>query len=222
MTFRSVFLAIVIAGFIATGAVAQDEFTQKDARDMAFSEMSEDKQKQVIAMLKKLMKDSKGKAEESIRENGSIVPYGYVLNPQGEGQFLHMDPEQKLKAEVTAHAIQKSILTNAVRGNLVASGLYMTMGMPRGLEKETREKLEESLEGDRTLEDVRFLLVELQHLGGLGLVTTIPYWKDDEDKWVFGEPAQQKVEPSLQSSVQNQIQKAAERQKKKQAQGSGS
>jgi len=32
---------------------------------------------------------------------------------------------------------------------------------------------------------VRFLMVELQHLGGLGLLMTVPYWESDEGKWVL-------------------------------------
>jgi len=44
-----------------------------------------------------------------------------------------------MKAEVAAHAIQKSILTNAVRGQLAASAIFLTMGLPEGLEEETRK-----------------------------------------------------------------------------------
>lgn len=205
---------LVVGALMGVEAPAQDSgMTQKETRNMAFGQLSEEKQKHVIAMLKKIFKDAKGKAEKSIRENGSMVPYGYAANNQGQGQFLHIDPEQRLKAEVAAHAIQKTIITNAVRGDLAASGMFLTMGVPSGLEEETRKKLEKSIKGDRGIEDVRFLMVELQHLGGLGLLMTVPYWQDDSGKWVFGEPVSQQVSPELQKSVQRIMRKAAQQQK---------
>jgi len=42
------------------------------------------------------------------------------------------------------------------------------MGLPEGLEEETRKKLESSIKGDRELGDVRFLMVELQTSGRIG------------------------------------------------------
>ncbi|TDT41564.1 hypothetical protein DES49_1660 [Halospina denitrificans] len=214
MKLKSIGLALLIAGaLVAVEAPAQEEgMTQEKAKEMAFGQLSEEKQKQVIAMLKKIFKDAKGKAEKSIRENGSMVPYGYAANNQGQGQFLHIDPEQKLKAEMAAHAIQKTIITNAVRGDLAASGMFLTMGVPQGLQEETRKKLEKSIKGDRGIEDVRFLMVELQHLGGLGLLMTVPYWQSDEGKWVFGEPVSQQVSPELQRSVQRIMRKASQKQ----------
>lgn len=214
MKLKSIGMALLIAGaLIAVEAPAQEEgMTQQKAKEMAFGQLSEDKQKQVIAMLKKVFKDAKGKGEKSIRENGSMVPYGYAANNQGKGQFLHIDPEQEMRAEVAAHAIQKTIITNAVRGQLAASGLFMTMGSPSRLDEETEKKLNESIEGDRGIDDVRFLMVELQHLGGLGLLMTVPYWQNDEEKWVFGDPVSQQVPPELQRSVQRIMRKAAEKQ----------
>ena len=96
---------------------------------------------------------------------------------------------------------------------MAASGLFLTMGAPEGLDKETRRKLEESIQGDRGVEDVRFLMVELQHLGGLGLLMTVPYWQKNDGKWVFGEAASQKIDPTLQQTVRRKIRRAMERQK---------
>jgi len=211
MKLKNILLALLIGVLISVEVPAQEAgMTQKETRNMAFGQMSEAKHKQVIAMLKKIYKEAKGKAEKSIRKNGSMIPYGYAANNQGDGQFLHIDPEQKMKAEVAAHAIQKSILTNAVRGQLAASAIFLTMGLPEGLEEETRKKLESSIKGDRELGDVRFLMVELQHLGGLGLLMTVPYWESDEGKWVFGKPVSQQVPPELQKSVQRILRKAAQ------------
>jgi len=118
-----------------------------------------------------------------------------------------------MRAEVAAHAVQKTIITNALRGNLAASGLFMTMALPEGLKEKTQKQLEESIEGDRGIDDVRFLMVELQHLGGLGLLMSVPYWKNNEEEWIFGEPVSQQVEPQLQMSVQRMMRKAAQQQK---------
>lgn len=213
--FRKVVLTLVILTLMPFAAVAQEggkALEEQSTRQMAFGQLSEKQQKMVVAMLKKLFKEGKVKAEESIRENGSFVPYGYVLNNQADGQFLHINPEQRMKAEVAAHAVQKTIVTNALRGNLAASGLFMTMALPEGMKEETRQKLEQSVRGDRGLEDVRFLMVELQHLGGLGLLMSVPYWKNSDDKWVFGDPVSQQVEPQLQSTVQRMMRRAAQQQ----------
>lgn len=213
--FRKVVLTLVILALMPLAAVAQEggkALEEQSTKQMAFGQLSEKQQKMVVAMLKKLFKEGKVKAEESIRENGSFVPYGYVLNNQADGQFLHINPEQRMKAEVAAHAVQKTIVTNALRGNLAASGLFMTMALPQGMKEETRQKLEQSVRGDRGLDDVRFLMVELQHLGGLGLLMSVPYWKNSDDKWVFGEPVSQQVEPQLQSTVQRMMRRAAQQQ----------
>lgn len=207
-------LLVVIGSLIAVEAPAQEEgMTQQETKEMAFGRLSEERQKKVIVMLKKIFKEAKVKAEESIRENGSMVPYGYAANRDGKGQFLHIDPEQKMKAEVAAHAIQKSILTNALRGDLAASAIFMTMGMPQGLAEETKRKLEASIKGDRGIQDVRILTVELQHLGGLGLLMSVPFWQADNEKWIFGQPVAQRVPAELQKSVQRMIKKAAQKQR---------
>jgi len=217
MKLKGVVLALTIGLMVPVGAVSQDagegSISQKQTRDMAFSQLSEKEKKTVIAMLKKLFKEAKGKAEDSIRDNGGMVPYGYAMNHAGEGQFLHIDPEQEMRAEVAAHAVQKTIVTNALQGNLAASGLFMTMGVPSGLDEETRQQLEESIKGDRGIEDVRYLMVELQHLGGLGLLMTVPYWQQDDGKWVFGKPASERIDPELQQTVRGMIRKAVEKQR---------
>lgn len=213
MRLRTLFCILVMMVALPMAVVAQDggEFSQEDARDMAFSKLSEDKQKAVIAMLKKLMDDSMSEAEESIREDGSLVPFGYVSNAAGEGQFIRLSDDKEVRAEVAAHAVQKAIVSNAYRGNLVASAVYLTMGAPDQLGKEIESKLEASIEGDREIGDVRFLMVELQHLGGLGMVMTVPYWQTD-GKWVFGDPVQKKVDPELHLTVQKTFQRAAQSQ----------
>lgn len=223
MRLRTLFYSFVLLLALPLAAPAQaqeggDDFSQEDARDMAFSKLSEDKQKAVIAMLKKIMDDSISEAEDSIRENGSMVPFGYVTNSAGKGQFIRLSEDKEVRAEVAAHAVQKAIVTNAYRGNLVASALYLTMGTPDKLGNEIKEKLEASIKGDRSVEDVRFLMVELQHLGGLGMVMTVPYWKT-EDKWVFGDPVQKKVAPELHRTVQKTFKRAAQQSSQQQEGG---
>ncbi len=201
--------ALIVSAFLPLAATAQDSgesFSQQDARDMAFSKLSEDKQKSVIAMLKKLMDDSMKEAESSIRENGSLMPFGYVANAQGKGQFLRIDESQSIKPGYAVHAVQKAIITNAYKGNLIASALYMTAAAPDALGQDIRKELEASIGDGRRVEDVRFLMVELQHLGGLGLVMTVPYWQVDGE-WRFGDPVQKRVEPELHRAVRNTFQR---------------
>lgn len=211
MRLRALFCILVMMITLPMAGVAQESsegFSQEDARDMAFSKLPENKQKAVIAMLKKLMDESISEAENSIRENGSMVPFGYVSNAAGQGQFLRLSEDKKVRAEVAAHAVQKAIVTNAFRGNLVASALYLTMNAPKGLGAEIEKKLESSIKGDRNIDDVRFLMVELQHLGGLGLVMTVPYWQADGE-WFFGDPVQKRVDPELHLKVKKTFRKAA-------------
>lgn len=202
--FRKMILTVMLLSLMPFTTLAQDggqALEQQSAKEMAFGQLSEKQQKLVVGMLKKLFKEGKVKAEESIRESGSFVPYGYVLNNQADGQFLHINPEQKMKAEVAAHAVQKTIVTNALRGNLAASGLFMTMALPDGLNEKTREQLEDAIKGGRGVDDVRFLMVELQHLGGLGMLMSVPYWKNGEGQWVFGDAVSQQVTPELHRTV---------------------
>lgn len=212
MRLRTLFCLFIMMIFLPMAAVAQDsggDFTQDDARDMAFNKLSEDKQKAVIAMLKKLMDDSISEAEKSIRENGSLVPFGYVSNAVGEGQFMRLSKDKEVRAGVAAHAVQKAIVSNAFRGNLVASALYMTMDAPDKLGKKIENKIEESIKGKRNVDDVRFLMVELQHLGGFGMVMTVPYWQNNGE-WVFGESIQKKVDPELHLAVRKTFRQAAQ------------
>ncbi|MEQ6884914.1 hypothetical protein [Salicola sp. Rm-C-2C1-2] len=213
---RTLICTVMILMLLPAAGSAQEagkSLEQQNSKEMAFGQLSEKQQKLVVGMLKKLFKEGKVKAEDSIRDNGSFVPYAYVANHQGKGQFLHIDPEQEMRAEVAAHAVQKTIVTNALRGDLAASGLFMTSKMPQGIKEKTKQELAESIKGDRSIEDVRFLMVELQHLGGLGLLMSVPYWENDEDKWVFGKPISQQINAELQATVQNMMRKAAQKQK---------
>lgn len=212
---RTLICTVMILMLLPAAGWAQEagkSLEQQNSKEMAFGQLSEKQQKLVVGMLKKLFKEGKVKAEDSIRDNGSFVPYAYVTNHQGKGQFLHIDPEQEMRAEVAAHAVQKTIVTNALRGDLAASGLFMTSKMPQGIKEKTKQELAESIKGDRSIEDVRFLMVELQHLGGLGLLMSVPYWESDEDKWVFGKPISQQINAELQATIQRMMRKAAQKQ----------
>ncbi len=204
-------IAVLFMMMLVPATASAEEFTQEDARDMAFGQLDEEKQKAVLAMLQKMLDTGLEEAEELIREEGSFVPFAYVMNPQGEGQFLRLSDDQEMRAEVAAHAVQRAIVTNAFQGNLVASSVFLTMEAPRDGMEELEGDLEEELGDDRELDDVRFLMVEQQHLGGLGLVSAVPYWQDGGE-WHFGEPQQQQVDPELHNVVQRTFQEAAEEQ----------
>jgi len=96
MKLKNILLALLIGVLISVEVPAQEAgMTQKETRNMAFGQMSEAKQKQVIAMLKKIYKEAKGKAEKSIRKNGSMIPYGYAANNQGTDSFCTLIPNRR-------------------------------------------------------------------------------------------------------------------------------
>jgi len=199
MTIRNIILTFVF-GFLALGAGsvwAEDDFGQEEAEEMAFQSLDAEEQKAVLATLQAALDESIGEAEEQIRERGSIVPYAYALNYQGQGQFLRVGQDRDVSAEHAAHGLQRAIVESAFSGNLVGSVLYMTMASPSDLGQMGRE-IEKEIDEDA--KDVRLLAVEMQHLAGVGAVTFVPYWKSD-DEWVFGKPQQRMVEPELRKLV---------------------
>ena len=195
-------IAVLFTMMLVSATAAADEFTEDDAEDMAFEQLDGEEQKAVLATLQKALDDSIEEAEDKIREDGQMLPFGYALNAAGEGQFLRLDHEEgEIPAGQAAQGIQRSIAESAIAGNLVGSLLYVTMASPAEMGEMGEELMAEL---DEELEDARMLLVEMQHLAGVGALTAVPYWQsEDEGAWVFGEPQQTQVEPRLRQLVQD-------------------
>ncbi|MDX1588617.1 MAG: hypothetical protein R3296_06740 [Oleiphilaceae bacterium] len=190
-------------GLFSLSIQAQESLGTENASDRVFMSLSEKQQATVAAYLGRLLEESIGRAEQKIREQGSFVPFAYVGDRKGEGRFFKLSDDEKISAEVAAHSIQRGIVQSALKGDLVASVFYMTADGPEKLGK-LRGDLEEGLEADQNLEDLRFLMVELQHLAGLSLLHVVPYWRNDGE-WVFGKPQQRKVDPRLHQLVRTTI-----------------
>lgn len=191
------------ACFFCLSAQGDESLDTKDAKDMAFMSLTEEQRAGVSAYLGHLLEESISRAEKKIRDQGSFVPFAYIGDRQGEGRFLQLPEDERFTAEVAAHGVQKAIVKTALDGDLVASIFYMTVDGPEQLGA-MRGKVEEGLEEGQDIQDLRFLMVELQHLAGLSLVHVVPYWRS-EGEWVFGKPQQRQVEPRLHQLVRNTI-----------------
>ena len=204
---KSVFVLILLL-LGSPMALASEEFTEEDAEEMAFETLTEEEKKVVLATLQKAVDESIQEAEERIREGGQMLPFGYAINAAGEGQFLRLDhAEGEVGAAEAAQGIQRAIAEAAIAGNLTGSLLYVTMASPAEM-GEVGEELMAELDED--MRDARMLVVEMQHLAGVGAITAVPYWKsEDGESWVFGKPHQTRVDPRLRQLVQGYYREAA-------------
>lgn len=191
------------ACFFSLGAQGDESLGTEDAKDMAFMSLTEEQRASVSAYLGHLLEESISRAEKKIRDEGSFVPFAYIGDRQGEGRFLQLPEDERVSAEVAAHGVQKAIVKTALDGDLIASIFYMTAEGPEQLGA-MRDKVEDGLEEGQDIQEVRFLMVELQHIAGLSLVHVVPYWRS-EGEWVFGEPVQRQVDPRLHQLVRNTI-----------------
>lgn len=211
MTARIMMIALLL-GPLGAAAVLADEFTQQDAEEMAFQELGEQEQKAALAMLQGVMEESLDEAEKQIREQGGVVPFAYVMNNAGQGQFLRFSEDEQVPAELAAQTLERAIVRSAFQGNLVASAMYITAPGTDELGDEMEGDIAEDLEGSRSLSDVNFLIAEAQHLAGISVIHVTPYWENDEGEWVFGESHQATVEPRLSQLVQRTFEQARQRQ----------
>ena len=215
MTARSMAIALLVA-LLSAATVKADDFTQDDAHDMAFQELEGEQQKAALGMLQTLMDESLEDAEKTIREKGGVVPFAYVMNNAGEGQFLRFSEEEEIPAEVAAQTLEQAIVRSAFEGNLVASAMYVTAPGTDDLEEEIEEDISEDLGDERSLADVNFLIAEAQHLAGISIIHVTPYWENEDGEWVFGNSQQTTVEPRLAQLVQRTFEEAQQRQQEQQ------
>lgn len=207
-------ISVLFAGFSMAEGTRED-FTEEDLLNMAFDELSDEEKAAVVKNLQNLADESIERAEEKIREQGGLVPFAYLGDYEGEGQFAWFNHDEPVQPEVAASAIQRSVVQAAFQGNLVASVLYMTSGTPRGVDQETREEIEGQLTDEVSFDDLRFLIIEMQHLAGLGIMKVVPYWREDGE-WVFGASEEQRVSPELHRLVRQTFQRQMEQHQEEQ------
>ncbi|TVP58181.1 MAG: hypothetical protein EA349_04915 [Halomonadaceae bacterium] len=209
-----VFFGLLMSAIVSTPVAANESLGLENREDMFFMTLTEEERANVTAYLLRLLEESITEAEDKIKASGSFVPFAYVGDDRGRGHFVRLPEDDPIKAEIAVHALQRAIVQSALEGGLVASALYMTVAAPDQLGK-LRDGVEESLEQGQEINDMRFLMVELQHLGGLSLVNVVPYWQNSEEEWVFGKPYQLQVEPRLQQLVQSSVEKYKQQRQQK-------
>lgn len=168
-----------------------------------FRELSKDHRQLVLGQLQQLLASSLENAKESIRRNGELMPFAYVGDFQAKGRYVRLEEQEQVAPEVALIAVQRAVVKAAVDGTLAGSLLYATTKGTEQLTAELEERFANKLSGiEKTLTDVRFLLIEMQHVAGLGILHVIPYWRSDSG-WEIGGALQQTVEPRLHQLVQS-------------------
>lgn len=168
-----------------------------------FRELSKDHRQLVLGQLQQLLVSSLESAKEQIRRNGELKPFAYVGDFHAKGRYVRLEEQAQVAPEVALIAVQRAVVKAAVDGTLAASLLYATTMGTEHLTAELEERFANKLSGiEKTLTDVRFLLIEMQHVAGLGILHVIPYWRSDSG-WEIGGALQQTVEPRLHQLVQS-------------------
>lgn len=171
------------------------------AETEAFKQLDKEQREVVLGQLQQLLSSSIETAKSGIREHGEIRPFAYVGDFQANGRFVRLNEDQEVPADLALTAIQRMVVNAAVDGTLAASLLYVTAEGSGQLTEDLKSRFEESLSrSDRDIEDVRFLLIEMQHVAGLGILHVVPYWKSGNE-WEIGGALQQTIGPRLHQVV---------------------
>ena len=200
-------LAVLITLLVASPMLqaAEDE-GQSRAEATVFQTLTEDERKVVLGNLQNLLSSSIDAALTQIHQQGGVKPFAYIGDYEGQGRFLRFSEDQAVPPDVAVHAIQRSVVKAATDGTLAASLLYITTGGSDHLSNDTLAQFRAEEEADgRTLEDLRYLLIEMQHLAGLGILHVVPYWREGEE-WQVGGAIQQVIEPRLHDLVKARLQ----------------
>ena len=167
----------------------------------SFKQLDEEHRELVLGQLQQLLGASIEKAKQEIRKNGQLKPFAYVGDFEATGRYVRLGEDQQVRQEVALVAIQRAVVSAAVDGTLAASLLYVSAKDAGQLTDNLKERFVSELsEKDKKLDDVRFLLIEMQHVAGLGILHVIPYWKSG-DTWEVGGALQQTIEPRLHQVV---------------------
>ncbi len=199
---------IALGAILALLAVTNPAMANPDedsVRTTVFRSLSETEREVVLGNLQHLLASSIDEALEQVRRQGGIRPFAYVGDYEGGGRFIRLSSEQQVPPDIAAHAIQKTVVQGALEGSLIASLLYITTDSSPALTEELLSKFQDALAADdRNLESVRYLLIEMQHLAGLGLLHVVPYWQEDQE-WRIGNAVQQVIEPRLHDLVKARL-----------------
>lgn len=205
------FLILSLSAIVAMNAHSQEDFTPSDpgsdARTAVFQALTKEQREGVLAQLQQLLSASIDEAKEKIREDGEFRPFAYVGDFEGEGRFVRLSGDQEVPADLALVAIQRMAVNAALDGTLAANLLYVSAKGSGQLTDELKGRFAESLSAnDRKLSDVRFLLIEMQHVAGLGILHVVPYWRNGEG-WEIGGALQQTIEPRLHQLVKARLEK---------------
>ncbi|MDC0661519.1 hypothetical protein [Marinobacter sp. SS21] len=201
ITLRQITLLALLA--LANLAVASPG--EDSARTTVFRSISESEREVVLGNLQHLLESSIDEALEQIRRQGGIRPFAYIGDYEGGGRFIRLSSEQQIPPDVAAHAIQKTVVQGALEGTLIASLLYITTDSSPSLTEELLSRFQEQLTAEgRDIAHVRYLLIEMQHLAGLGLLHVVPYWQENGE-WRVGNAVQQVIEPRLHDLVKSTL-----------------
>ncbi|MCH8498006.1 MAG: hypothetical protein LAT63_05985 [Marinobacter sp.] len=175
-------------------ATAADNPNPEAAR---FITLQQAEREAVLAQLQQSLQASFTTAKEQIEEQGELRPFAYVSDFQAQGRFLRLDPSQTITADTALVTLQQVIADSAVNGGIAASLLYVSASDAGALTQQLEALLAEH-EDTRAVDpkDLRFLLVEMQHVAGLGLLQIVPYWPST-DGWTLGSPIQHTIQPQL-------------------------
>lgn len=167
----------------------------------SFKQLDEKHRELVLGQLQQLLGASIEKAKQEIRDKGQLRPFAYVGDFKATGRYVRLGEDQQVRPEVALVAIQRAVVSAAVDGTLAASLLYVSATDAGQLTDGLKERFASELsENNKKLQDVRFLLIEMQHVAGLGILHVIPYWKSG-DVWKVGGALQQTIEPRLHQVV---------------------
>ncbi|MDX1756147.1 MAG: hypothetical protein R3175_08825 [Marinobacter sp.] len=201
---KSLRLLLVMALLAAPG-LATANSDEDQVRTTVFRSLSESDREVVLGNLQHLLESSIDEALGQIRDRGGIRPFAYIGDYEGSGRFIRLSAEQQVPPDVAAHAIQQTVVQGALDGALIASLLYITTEGTGPLTDELLAKFEAELAAEgRDVKNVRYLLIEMQHLAGLGVLHVVPYWQE-EGQWQVGNAIQQVIEPRLHDLIETTL-----------------
>ncbi|MDX1456436.1 MAG: hypothetical protein R3276_02545 [Marinobacter sp.] len=196
----------ILALLTFTGLATATTTDENEVRTTVFRSLSETDREVVLGNLQHLLESSIDEALNEIRSQGGIRPFAYIGDYEGGGRFIRLSTEQQVPPDVAAHVIQKTVVQGAVNGTLIASLLYVTAdGADAPLTEELLDRFRNELAAEgREIQNVRYLLIEMQHLAGLGVLHVVPYWQEGGE-WQIGNAIQQVIEPRLHNLIKSML-----------------
>ena len=162
-----------------------------------FVSLQQAEREAVLAQLQQSLQASFATAKTQIEQQGELRPFAYVSDFQAQGRFLRLNESQVVSADTALLTLQQVIADSAVNGAIAASLLYVSASDAGALTHQLEGLLAKHQDTQGIdPQDLRFLLVEMQHIAGLGLLQIVPYWPS-ADGWTLGSPIQHTIQPQL-------------------------